>query len=70
MLDEEREQRELHHNEAAPIAVGACGRRDIQVVKERLGHSSLTTTVKHLHKLADADQTARSAQDASAGRSG
>jgi site-specific recombinase XerD len=36
----------------------AAGGADLQVVKERLGHSSITTTEKYLHTLPDADDTA------------
>jgi len=37
----------------------APGRRsDLQIVKERLGHASITTTDKYLHTLPHADQAA------------
>jgi integrase len=35
-----------------------AGRADIQTVKERLGHASITTTEKYLHTLTDTDDTA------------
>ncbi|MGH3813679.1 MAG: tyrosine-type recombinase/integrase [Pseudonocardiaceae bacterium] len=31
---------------------------DLQVVKERLGHASISTTERYLHTLPDADETA------------
>lgn len=38
-----------------------AGGADLQVVKERLGHSSIATTEKYLHTLPDADETALTA---------
>ncbi|NEA22445.1 tyrosine-type recombinase/integrase [Actinomadura bangladeshensis] len=36
---------------------------DLQVVKERLGHGSISTTERYLHTLDDADDTALAAFD-------
>jgi integrase len=47
--------RDLRHAHASwLLAAGA----DIQVVKERLGHGSISTTQKYLHTLPDNDETA------------
>jgi integrase len=39
------------------------GGADLQVVKERLGHSTIATTEKYLHTLPDTDETAIGALD-------
>jgi integrase len=46
---------DLRHAHASWLLAGGA---DLQVVKERLGHSSITTTEKYLHTLPDADDTA------------
>jgi integrase len=38
-----------------------AGKADLQVVKERLGHGSISTTERYLHTLPDADETALNA---------
>jgi site-specific recombinase XerD len=38
-----------------------AGGADLQVVKERLGHATITTTEKYLHTLPEADTTALAA---------
>ncbi|GAA3733637.1 tyrosine-type recombinase/integrase [Salinactinospora qingdaonensis] len=53
--------RSLRHAHASWILAGGA---DLQVVKERLGHGSITTTEKYLHTLPDADNTAVAAFDA------
>jgi integrase len=45
----------LRHAHASWLLAGGA---DLQVVKERLGHGSITTTEKYLHTLPDADDTA------------
>jgi integrase len=45
---------DLRHAHASSFAGGA----DLQVVRQRLGHSSLRTTERYLHTLPDADETA------------
>ena len=44
-----------------------AGGADIQVVKERLGHASISTTEKYLHALPGADQAALKALDVTRG---
>lgn len=51
---------DLRHAHASWLLAGGA---DILVVKERLGHDSLTTTEKYLHTLPDADETALAALD-------
>lgn len=46
---------DLRHAHASWLLAGGA---DLQVVKERLGHSSISTTEKYLHTLPDADETA------------
>lgn len=46
---------DLRHAHASWLLAGGA---DLQVVKERLGHSSIVTTEKYLHTLPDADETA------------
>ena len=46
---------DLRHSHASWLLAGGA---DIQVVKERLGHQSITTTEKYLHTLPTADSTA------------
>lgn len=46
---------DLRHAHASWLLAGGA---DLQVVKERLGHGSITTTEKYLHTLDDADDTA------------
>jgi integrase len=45
----------LRHAHASWLLAGGA---DLQVVKERLGHASITTTEKYLHTLPDADDAA------------
>jgi len=45
----------LRHAHASWLLAGGA---DLQVVKERLGHASITTTEKYLHTLPHADQAA------------
>jgi site-specific recombinase XerD len=46
---------DLRHAHASWLLAGGA---DIQVVKERLGHASITTTQRYLHTLPNADQAA------------
>lgn len=46
---------DLRHAHASWLLAGGA---DLQVVKERLGHSSISTTEKYLHTLPDTDDTA------------
>ncbi|MEV1200010.1 tyrosine-type recombinase/integrase [Microbispora rosea] len=46
---------DLRHAHASWLLAGGA---DLQVVKERLGHGSISTTEKYLHTLPDADDTA------------
>jgi len=46
---------DLRHAHASWLLAGGA---DLQVVKERLGHASISTTEKYLHTLPDADETA------------
>lgn len=50
----------LRHAHASWLLAGGA---DVQVVKERLGHASITTTEKYLHTLPTADQVALAALD-------
>jgi integrase len=51
----------LRHAHASWLLAGGA---NVQVVKERLGHASITTTEKYLHTLPTADQAALGALDA------
>ena len=57
---------DLRHAHASWLLAGGA---DLQVVKERLGHGSITTTEKYLHTLDDADETALDALANIRGRS-
>ena len=46
------------------LPTGFNGGADILIVKERLGHASITTTQKYLHTLPNADQAAINALNA------
>jgi integrase len=46
---------DLRHAHASWLLAGGA---DLQVVKERLGHASISTTEKYLHSLPSADKTA------------
>jgi integrase len=46
---------DLRHAHASWLLAGGA---DLQVVRDRLGHSSISTTEKYLHTLPDADDTA------------
>ncbi len=46
---------DLRHAHASWLLAGGA---DLQVVKERLGHASITTTERYLHTLPTADETA------------
>ena len=50
----------MRHAHASWLLAGGA---DLQVVKERLGHGSITTTEKYLHTLPDAGRAALSALD-------
>jgi Phage integrase family len=55
----------LRHAHASWLLAGGA---DLQVVKERLGHGSVTTTQTYLHTLPNADTVALAALDAVRGR--
>ena len=55
----------LRHAHASWLLAGGA---DLQVVKERLGHGSITTTEKYLHTLPGADTAALAALDVVRGR--
>jgi integrase len=55
----------LRHAHASWLLAGGA---DLQVVKERLGHGSITTTDKYLHVLPTADDEALKAMDVIRGR--
>lgn len=59
-VPEDIRMHDLRHAHASWLLAGGA---DIQVVKERLGHSSLITTEKYLHTLPGADETALAALD-------
>jgi site-specific recombinase XerD len=46
---------DLRHAHASWLLAGGA---DLQVVKERLGHASISTTEKYLHSLPTVDETA------------
>jgi integrase len=46
---------DLRHSHASWLLAGGA---DLQVVKERLGHTSIMTTQRYLHTLPDADESA------------
>lgn len=46
---------DLRHAHASWLLAGGA---DLQMVKERLGHGSISTTEKYLHTLPGADETA------------
>jgi integrase len=52
---------DLRHAHASWLLAGGA---DLQVVKERLGHASISTTERYLHTLPDADETALDALSA------
>jgi integrase len=54
-IDSDIKMHGLRHAHASWLLAGGA---DLQVVKERLGHASITTTEKYLHTLPDADTTA------------
>jgi site-specific recombinase XerD len=49
---------DLRHSHASWLLAGGA---DLQVVKERLGHTNIATTEKYLHTLPTADETALTA---------
>jgi integrase len=49
---------DLRHAHASWLLAGGA---DLQVVKERMGHGSITTTERYLHTLPTADETALTA---------
>ncbi|MEO5878299.1 MAG: site-specific integrase [Streptosporangiaceae bacterium] len=51
---------DLRHAHASWLLAGGA---DLQVVKERLGHSKISTTERYLHTLPNADETALDALD-------
>ena len=51
---------DLRHAHASWLLAGGA---DLQVVKERLGHASITTTEKYLHALPGANRAALNAMD-------
>jgi site-specific recombinase XerD len=58
--------RDLRHAHASWLLASGA---DIQIVKERLGHTSIATTERYLHTLPDADETALHALSAIRDRS-
>ncbi|KAB2390520.1 tyrosine-type recombinase/integrase [Actinomadura montaniterrae] len=59
-LDPKVRIHDLRHAHASWLLAGGA---DLQVVKERLGHGSISTTERYLHTLDDADDTALAAFD-------
>ena len=59
VLVAERVRTPASHRTGLRLSGGA----DLQVVKERLGHSTIATTEKYLHALPDTDETAIEALD-------
>lgn len=57
-LDIHLTMKALRHAHASWLLAGGA---DLQVVKERLGHGSISTTERYLHTLPDADDTALTA---------
>jgi hypothetical protein len=58
---------DLRHAHASWLLAGGA---DLQTVRERLGHGSISTTEKYLHTLPDADETAVEAFSRVRNRSG
>lgn len=56
---------DLRHAHASWLLAGGA---DLQVVKERLGHASISTTERYLHTLPEADETALTALSANRNR--
>ncbi|MDQ1539090.1 MAG: hypothetical protein QOE58_3483 [Actinomycetota bacterium] len=56
---------DLRHAHASWLLAGGA---DIQVVRDRLGHGSITTTEKYLHTMLGNDDTALAALDRIRGR--
>jgi len=54
-LDATLRPHDLRHAHASWLLAGGA---DLQVVKERLGHGTITTTEQYLHALSNADETA------------
>jgi site-specific recombinase XerD len=55
LMDFKAKMNDLRHAHAPWLVADDA---DLQVVKERLGHGSISTTEKYLHTLPDADDTA------------
>jgi integrase len=65
-IDVDVKMHALRHAHASWLLAGGA---DLQVVKDRLGHGSISTTEKYLHTLPDADDTAVDAVTKIRGRS-
>lgn len=57
-LDPRPRLHDLRHSHASWLLAGGA---DLQVVRDRLGHSSIATTSKYVHTLPNADETALAA---------